>query len=583
MLNTQLELNMTGPQVKELQQFLISKGYTVTSTGQTTEFFGPLTLAAVMAYQEDMGIAKQGDPGYGRVGPITLGSISTAQGLPPPTDKPDGSTPIISANKDKTSYVTDPASAAGSIISSDPSYSGSDRVVQNHLATNILGGPSSVGTLSKTIPLLGTPEYDKYLEGIEEAAYDIAKLQGTANNAQETAYANDQWNKLKDAYEQDLGFALGNSAMAAANQLTSLRQNMASRNISGSGIENQSIQDYLKQVQTQNAQQRAVTQRNLDSAEAQHYVTAGTPDDIQKLIDEDKAKGLPQSEWRVTKWGMIPDADIADALSVETLREKYPKMTDQEIADARSTVFDKNGNYLSSSIQALSAKNLELSLGKKQAQKADALTASDVEKQKAEQGGSPTSATGGIGGTSNAFSSDTGTAKATTPTTTTPAATTTPQLPSSMQGLTGQALINAIAKQNADYYTANTAQKPAGYTPYVAPKTATPPATTGLTGASTAAANISSNLSGAPKTGSTTPPASTTGTTSATITPPASTAAPKSSIMPTSIIDYMKAQNMDSSYANRTKLAAQYNIKNYTGSGDQNVALLGKIYKPPIQ
>lgn len=45
----------------------------------------------------------------------------------------------------------------------------------------------------------------------------------------------------------------------------------------------------------------------------------------------------------------------------------------------------------------------------------------------------------------------------------------------------------------------------------------------------------------------------------------------------TSIVDYLKSTNADSSFANRTKLATQYGIANYTGSAEQNIALLGKV------
>lgn len=44
-----------------------------------------------------------------------------------------------------------------------------------------------------------------------------------------------------------------------------------------------------------------------------------------------------------------------------------------------------------------------------------------------------------------------------------------------------------------------------------------------------------------------------------------------------SVVDYMKANGMDSSFANRKRLAAKYGIKNYTGTASQNVALLNKL------
>lgn len=44
-----------------------------------------------------------------------------------------------------------------------------------------------------------------------------------------------------------------------------------------------------------------------------------------------------------------------------------------------------------------------------------------------------------------------------------------------------------------------------------------------------------------------------------------------------SIVDYMKSKGMDSGFANRKKLATQYGIKNYTGTATQNNTLLNKL------
>lgn len=44
-----------------------------------------------------------------------------------------------------------------------------------------------------------------------------------------------------------------------------------------------------------------------------------------------------------------------------------------------------------------------------------------------------------------------------------------------------------------------------------------------------------------------------------------------------SIVDYMKAHKMVASYGNRSKLAKGYGIKNYKGTANQNIQLLGKV------
>ncbi|WP_077317564.1 N-acetylmuramoyl-L-alanine amidase [Virgibacillus proomii] len=46
-----------------------------------------------------------------------------------------------------------------------------------------------------------------------------------------------------------------------------------------------------------------------------------------------------------------------------------------------------------------------------------------------------------------------------------------------------------------------------------------------------------------------------------------------------SIVDYLKARGIDSSFNNRKRLAAKYGIKNYRGTASQNVALLNKLQR----
>jgi LysM repeat protein/GH25 family lysozyme M1 (1,4-beta-N-acetylmuramidase) len=44
-----------------------------------------------------------------------------------------------------------------------------------------------------------------------------------------------------------------------------------------------------------------------------------------------------------------------------------------------------------------------------------------------------------------------------------------------------------------------------------------------------------------------------------------------------SLVDYMKSKGMDASFANRSKVAAEYGIENYSGTAAQNLAMLSKL------
>lgn len=83
LLNKQLDFGARDPQVKELQKFLNKAGFQVSAQGDgapgfETDYFGPLTQAALQKFQAAKGIASGGDAattGYGRLGPQTLKAI----------------------------------------------------------------------------------------------------------------------------------------------------------------------------------------------------------------------------------------------------------------------------------------------------------------------------------------------------------------------------------------------------------------------------------------------------------------------------------------------------------------------------
>ena len=72
-----LDIGMQNDDVKRLQQLLATDSE-IYPEGLTTGYFGPLTQSAVQKFQTKYGLAQEGDPGYGYVGPKTrvkLGEI----------------------------------------------------------------------------------------------------------------------------------------------------------------------------------------------------------------------------------------------------------------------------------------------------------------------------------------------------------------------------------------------------------------------------------------------------------------------------------------------------------------------------
>lgn len=81
-----LTLGSTGADVTALQQWLVSKGFLTMPAGVAMGHFGPLTQAAVAAYQTSKGIS----PASGYFGPITRASVNAGAPVVPPVVPPTG-------------------------------------------------------------------------------------------------------------------------------------------------------------------------------------------------------------------------------------------------------------------------------------------------------------------------------------------------------------------------------------------------------------------------------------------------------------------------------------------------------------
>lgn len=80
-LNRNLAFRSEGEDVKNLQSFLVQKGYT--TADNITGFFGPVTIEAIKKFQRDNNIVSSGDyrvTGYGMAGPITRTKINSMMG-----------------------------------------------------------------------------------------------------------------------------------------------------------------------------------------------------------------------------------------------------------------------------------------------------------------------------------------------------------------------------------------------------------------------------------------------------------------------------------------------------------------------
>jgi len=204
----------------------------------------------------------------------------------------------------------------------------------------------TIGTLSpeafKTlIPSLmpGTPEYQEAMDKLSTAYFDVMQQQMDAQTEQEKSAADYNWKTLKSTIESNLNITLSEDAFAAWDQIQTVTGQKGEQGLTGSGMENQSIDAALNETRRRDATARKETLSKEDQSNMDYFTNFATPDQIKELIstNPDKAEA----------YGLIPSDEIRNSMTATALKAKHPSMTDDDINRAIASVMDENGNYRS--------------------------------------------------------------------------------------------------------------------------------------------------------------------------------------------------------------------------------------------
>ena len=235
------------------------------------------------------------------------------------------------------------------------------------------------------IPVLdyNSDEFKQKMNDIESAYHDILLQQINAGTEQEKALADYNWERFREELSTNYGIQLSNNALDAWNQIEQAYDQFAQRNISGSGLQNEAIDDYLRRVRLGDQRLREESLSKEETEQMKFYTGYATSQQVKDLIAEDQAKGLPQDQWRATRWGLVPSTDISSTLSLSALKAKYPNESDETLQRYITSVLDENGNYRSSLFQRQMASKLDVESSKRQYQQGMVLEQSLRDEEKA--------------------------------------------------------------------------------------------------------------------------------------------------------------------------------------------------------
>jgi hypothetical protein len=236
--------------------------------------------------------------------------------------------------------------------------------------------PAQIGSINKEIWDSPAAQLsDKYFELTDPASYDpnsssfkeaLDKVNPVISDyvmralesglESDSIIANNKWLEFKSELEKSTGYKFSDNALDAWKEMETLSKNASEAGISGSGIAAEQQDDMLREYRETDRREREKLSSTLSSKEAETARASYSPDQIQKTIDEDKAKGLPMEQWRAFKWGLIPEGGpkkLADFIA--EFRTNHPDktgMTDAEIKERLyDNIYDQNGNKRSTLYQ----------------------------------------------------------------------------------------------------------------------------------------------------------------------------------------------------------------------------------------
>jgi hypothetical protein len=260
--------------------------------------------------------------------------------------------PISAASKKEDySQTNDYVKADGDARLTPPAQIG--ELSSNDLNLSIYQLPDE---LFKTlVPLFDyeSPDFKAKMDQVQSAYYDVLQQQLNASTEQEKAIADYNWKQYKEKLEKDFGMSLSNNAIEAWKQLQTAINTFSERGIRNSGLESESIDDYLTSVRRTDQVNRDQKIDAENDSKKSYYTQYATPAQIALFVSEisDLAK----------QGGLVPSDDVRNALSLDALKAKYPNSTEDQLKKYIATVLDENGNYRSGLYQKYSQNKATLS------------------------------------------------------------------------------------------------------------------------------------------------------------------------------------------------------------------------------
>lgn len=186
-------------------------------------------------------------------------------------------------------------------------------------------------------------EFKDQVSQIQGTFYDLTNAQLQAKTEQDKAVADTNLQNFKNFMDQQYGIVLSDDALKAWGQINTLETSLADRNLGGSGMEQENIEDSLRDTRRQDQKYRTIKLTREESEKAATALSSYSPAQIAALTPEQRQA-----------WGLTPSPQALQSINtayLANLRQRNPNeanKTDAELLqEYPNPVIDENGNYRS--------------------------------------------------------------------------------------------------------------------------------------------------------------------------------------------------------------------------------------------
>lgn len=203
---------------------------------------------------------------------------------------------------------------------------------------------------------VNSPEFKAEMDNVKAAYYDVLMKSVEADTDHAKAVADYSWQQLKQQIEKKYNVQLSNNALGAWDQISSLESSFEQRGLSGSGLEQGAIQDYLKRVRNSDNLIREGKATEEQANKIDYLSRYGTDQQINDYISEIQADDSKTQEEKDALIKIFkPDEN---QWTIESLKKEFPDLSDDAIKKISESALSPTGNFRSDLYQKQIEKNV---------------------------------------------------------------------------------------------------------------------------------------------------------------------------------------------------------------------------------